>query len=80
MSVSVNDDGTVRVSGRVPAEGVDDLLAALDAAPEARRVDLSSCEHLHTAGVQILMRRGLEVVAWPEPSEWTAWLRSGVER
>jgi hypothetical protein len=77
---SVSDDGVIQVEGRVSAEAVDDLLETLDANPTARAVDLSGCTHLHTAGVQLLMRRGLEVAQWPASSAWTEWLKSGLER
>lgn len=38
------------------------------------RIDLSRCEHLHTAVLQLLIAAKPAIVAWPEDAEWRRWL------
>ncbi|CAO3429162.1 hypothetical protein [Azospirillum endophyticum] len=42
------------------------------------RVDLSGCEHLHTAVLQLLIAARPAVVAWPEDALWRRWLSAAL--
>lgn len=81
MAVEVQD-GQLIIEGMVPVEEVEDLVEALESLDpnEPASVDLSKCLHLHTAGVQALRIRRCKVIAWPEASEWTEWLKAGLEQ
>ena len=81
MAFERTADG-LRIDGHVFAEEIESLLQALDAFPgdAAVKVDLSSCTHLHTGAIQLLMRRRCEVTAWPENADWTEWAKSGMEK
>lgn len=65
MSVAF-EKGTVHLSGRCAAEDAEALLKHLAAG--AVKVDLSGCEFLHTAIVQLLMAARPALVG--EPSEF----------
>jgi hypothetical protein len=53
MSVRLTEDATVELEGRCPVGDAEPLLRLLLSAPGAA-VDWRSCDHLHTALVQIL--------------------------
>lgn len=42
------------------------------------RVDLSRCEHLHTAVLQLLIAGRPAVAAWPEDGECRRWLAAAL--
>lgn len=65
MSVEI-DQGVVRLSGRCMAEDAELLLKHL--AGGAHKVDLSGCEYLHCALVQLLMAFRPAIAG--EPSEF----------
>ncbi len=44
----------------------------------AAKVDLTHCEHLHTANLQVLMAARPNIVAWPEDMQFQAWLKSAL--
>lgn len=79
-------EGRLVVRGEVPIEEVEALVSALDALrarqDESRPipVDLGECIHMHTAGIQAMLERNVEVMSWPPESDWTHWLRAGFER
>jgi hypothetical protein len=56
--------GIVRLSGHCTAEDAELLLKHL--ADGARRVDLSGCDHLHCAVVQLLMAARPAILGEPE--------------
>jgi hypothetical protein len=62
MTVALDHD-VVRLSGHCTAEDAELLLKHLVAG--ARRVDLSSCDHLHGAVVQLLMATRPAVLGEP---------------
>ena len=82
MAVEVRDDGLV-VMGNVSIEEVEAFAEALDSvetnADGRLRVDLGECLYLHTGAVQLLMKKQCEVMAWPQSSEWTLWLKAGLQ-
>ena len=65
----VADGGTVKLvlEGVVTPEEVD-RLHELIRANRGAAVDLSACEHIHTAALQLLLLLGIPVAALPEPS------------
>lgn len=65
MSVTI-ELGIVRLSGRCPAEDAELLLKHL--VEGARQVDLSSCDYLHGAVVQLLMAARPTIAG--EPAEF----------
>lgn len=81
MAVEIKE-GRLFVTDTVSIEALDELIEALETLKENSSsvlVDLSECRHMHTAAVQLLMTSASTVVAWPQPSEWQAWLRAGLE-
>jgi hypothetical protein len=62
MSVEV-DGQVVRLSGRCGVGEAESLLAALTAG--AARIDLTGCEQLHAAVLQLLMAANVEVTGMP---------------
>jgi hypothetical protein len=54
MTVSVTKDGVVELSGRCGVEDAEALQQRLLAAPRST-VEWSSCEHLHSAVIQVLL-------------------------
>jgi len=79
MTVEVVGD-TIRLTGRCGVEDAERLLELLGQG--ARRVDLSGCEHLHTALVQILLaaRAGLAAGGAPMLPEWLRRILDTAER
>ena len=70
MSLAV-DQGIVRLSGQCMAEDAELLLKHL--VDGARQVDLSECDYLHGAVVQLLMAARPEIIG--EPAEFLrGWL------
>ena len=63
--------------GAVSVEETEELLEWLCARPEGT-VDLSVCEHLHAADLQVLMAAGRRVVAWPEDAALAGWLKNAL--
>ncbi|WP_341631814.1 hypothetical protein [Sphingomonas agri] len=62
MSVAV-DGKTVRLSGTCTAEDAETLLALLVSG--VRAVDLSDCDYLHGAVVQLLMAGRVDIIGEP---------------
>jgi hypothetical protein len=54
MTLSIADDGTICLQGDSPVEEAEPLVALLLAHPSAA-LDLSACNHMHTAIVQVLL-------------------------
>lgn len=69
MTITVSD-GVIRLSGATAAEDSEVLLQLL--AGGADRVDLSDCQHLHAAVLQLLMASRPAIVGAPAPflREW----------
>lgn len=71
------EKNTARFIGAASVEETEELLEWLCAHPEGT-VDLSACEHLHAADLQVLMAAGRRVVAWPEDVDLARWLKSAL--
>ena len=69
MTVAVSG-ATVQLSGRCGAEEAEALLVALS--DGATEVDLTGCEHLHAALLQLLMAFEVSVTGTPSPflADW----------
>jgi hypothetical protein len=63
------------LSGTVGVEDAEVLLEWLQGKPHAR-VDLSACEHLHPANIQVLLAAKPEISAWPKDADLRSWLQS----
>lgn len=57
----------------VTIQEVDGLLEWLLANPDAS-IDLSQCEHLHTAALQTLLSAGRRIESWPDDPQLKGWL------
>ncbi len=66
-----------RLIGAASVEDAEELLEWLCDHPEGD-IDLSACEHLHAADLQVLMAAGRRVVAWPEEAELAGWLKNAL--
>jgi hypothetical protein len=64
MTIAV-EAGTIRLTGRCGAEEAEQLLALLGDGID--RVDLSGCEHLHAALLQLLMASRPAITGTPAP-------------
>lgn len=64
-------------SGLVGVEEAENLLAWLQKKPQAS-VDLSACEHLHPANLQVLMAARSPIKAWPADPLLTLILQSAL--
>ena len=62
--------------------GVEDAESLLEwlQKKSASKVDFSACTHLHPANLQVLMAAKPKVSAWPEDTEFTAWLQSALDK
>lgn len=78
MIDATSDD--IVLDGNLGIEEIDALDAALSEHPkgDGARLDLSKCTHLHSAAIQLIVRRRLAISNWPASSEWSEWLRAGV--
>lgn len=57
----------------VSVEEAEGLLEWLQKRPTAK-ADLSACNHLHTANLQVLMTAKTGISSWPKNSELRSWL------
>jgi hypothetical protein len=64
--------------GGATVEEAEALLEWLQTKPAAK-VDLSTCSHLHTADLQVLMAAKTEVASWPADSDLRAWLETALK-
>lgn len=69
---------TARLIDFVTVEDAEGLLEWLQAKPR-RKVDLSGCQHLHAANLQVLMALRPNIAALPEDATLAAWLRGALE-
>lgn len=68
---------TARFLGAVSVEEAEELLEWLCDHPEGE-VDLSACEHLHAADLQVLMAARRNILAWPEDGVLAGWLKNAL--
>ena len=64
--------------GVVAVEEAEALLEWLQDKPAAK-ADLSTCSHLHTANLQVLMAAKTKVASWPSDSGLRAWLEAALK-
>lgn len=63
--------------GVISVEEAEGLLEWLQRKPTAK-VDLTACDHLHTANLQVLMALRPAVQSWPADAGLRAWLESAL--
>jgi hypothetical protein len=61
----------------VSVEEAETLLEWLQKKPGAK-VDMSSCEHLHPANLQVLMAAAPTITAWPKDAALAEWIKSAL--
>ena len=59
----------------VGVEEAENLLAFLQGKPQVK-ADLTACDHLHPANIQVLLAAGTKVHAWPKNLSLAAWLKT----
>ena len=70
-------DGVLHCAGTLAVDDAEQLLQlVLDADKPA--ADLSACEHVHSACLQVLMAARVRVAAWPAHPALAAWLRAAL--
>lgn len=72
MPVSLKKDETIKLillEGVVSPEELDSLFEIIRENPDAS-ADLSTCEHLHTGALQLLLMAGVRVAVPPESKFW----------
>lgn len=62
----------------VTVEDAEGLLAWLQSHPKGT-LDLSRCEHLHAANLQVLMAARPAIAAWPTDVRLADWLRQALQ-
>jgi hypothetical protein len=62
----------------VSIEEAEALLEWLQTRPTAK-ADLSACNHIHTANLQVLMAAKTGISAWPGNAELRAWLEPALK-
>jgi len=65
MPVTLDGD-LIALSGTCPVQDAEPLLKLLQENP-SRSVDMSSCQHLHAALIQVLRCAAPRIVAHPDP-------------
>jgi hypothetical protein len=65
MSVSVAEDGVIRLVGACPIEDAEALLRHLSSAPAAA-VDWRACEQAHSAVIQVLLAAAPRMIGPPQ--------------
>jgi anti-anti-sigma regulatory factor len=71
-------DGVLHCAGTLAVDDAEQLLQLVLEA-ENLAADLSACEHVHSACLQVLMAARIRVTAWPEQAVLGAWLRAAIE-
>lgn len=61
----------------VGVEEAESLLEWLLKTPKAL-VNLDSCQHLHSANLQVLMATKPEIISWPKDNDLRGWLQSAL--
>ncbi|MCV2361983.1 hypothetical protein LNV23_00800 [Paucibacter sp. DJ1R-11] len=77
MPIEYQETGPV-FRGLVGVEDAETLLEWLQQRPSAT-ADLSQCEHLHPANLQVLLAANIAVQAWPKDAGLKGWLRSAFD-
>lgn len=67
------DKNQLSAGDQLSVEDAESLLEWLLKHPRGQ-LDLSACEHLHTASLQVLMAARPKIAAWPERQPLADWL------
>ncbi|QFY42899.1 hypothetical protein F6R98_09970 [Candidatus Methylospira mobilis] len=70
-------ENVARLHDIVGVEEAESLLEWLQAHPKGK-VELSRCNHLHPANLQVLMAAKVDISYWPEDKVLMAWLKSAL--
>lgn len=68
-------DTVATLSGVAPVQDAEPLLEWLQANPGGA-LDLTACEHLHAAVLQVILRTGVTIRSEPADRDLATWLRS----
>ena len=79
VNLKTNENGTTLVlDGVITAEDTDPFMACLTECPDLT-IDLSGCEHLHTAVLQAILVLKPDVSAMPADSFWSLCIKKSKE-
>lgn len=70
-------DGVLHCSGVLAVDDAEALLTQL-AGHEQAGIDLSACEHVHSACLQVLMAAQCDITGWPQSATLADWLRAAL--
>lgn len=78
-------DGVLHCAGTLAVDDAEQLLGQLleiqsTSGQNGVTADLSACEHIHAACLQVLMAAQVNVVRWPKQPALTAWLQAALDR
>jgi hypothetical protein len=79
MTVNVNEDGVIRLSGRCESEDAEALLQALLASPGSP-VDWTACTYAHSAVIQVLLVARPTMRGEPQPEDLRQWISPLIAR
>jgi hypothetical protein len=68
-----------RFVGAIGVDEAEAFLAWLHEHPKPK-LDLTECNHIHAAQLQVLMAWRLPIAKWPRDAALTAWLKSALTR
>jgi hypothetical protein len=71
-------DGALLCAGTLAVDDAEPLLQLLADGGPAPRADLTACDHVHSACLQVLMAGQVDVTAWPACDALAAWLRAAL--
>lgn len=72
-------DGVLHCAGTLAVDDAEQLLQ-LVLGVEGCSADLSACEHVHSACLQVLMAARVRPAAWPARPELAAWLKTALDQ
>ncbi len=78
MPVEVNEK-VLSLKGNVTIEEAERLFDLLEKNPDLK-LDLSSCTHIHTSCLQILMSFKPEIVSMPEEKDLCFWIKEAMKK
>jgi hypothetical protein len=74
MSIVYEKD-IARLGGTVNVEDAECFLEWVQTHPQGE-IDLSACEHLHAANLQVLMASRLRIASWPAADDLARWMKN----
>ena len=76
MSIEYTEE-LAHLSGAVSVEEAENLLQWIQQYPHGK-ADLSGCNHIHAAALQVLMAAGIEILTWPQDEHFKTWLNAAL--